>query len=1050
MASLTTPRTTTGSGATRVDQNRVEPITVDGGSVGDVAPAENAAPLGKEKDGGAPLVIVPPSPTKAQRMQDYAKLDAAGQAKVRSDREKVVTDHAKTMKGRVGKKMCVITVGNLLADLKELFVPIAPTWAELRQHLRLLVNPQEANFARQWAQALDMAHSEESFMNRLRACSEGSSDKEGNLKHWARLYAEAAQSETAEIFALESVVHDMLQTGRRLNMDMLSLFCNALYAEPAKAHSNLINFFTQYRIADKVDAANGDADDLTLRLELLCRAVLDNANQGPITSFSVGRARPAATPIPSSAFFSSDNSSAVCGEADKPAQTFAAFQATPGYMTPGGPLPVMPPRPAPGQPYDRDLVITHICARANFVGVDKYCFNCGWEPVGHNDHIAPFCDPRFKNHAYHRGTGPKNLTFNPEQVEAWRRSGTPFAQAGLFPGGCPWNQFQADGEECPGNIAFRRCGGPERMKELKRRKTDSQQSAPSTATSSGAFQPQQPSQRRDRDNFFDRGRGKQVNFASFAEKVLTSLWRQPSTHTPSAAGDEVARIDPEEARLTPPEEVRQMSPLHTINKNSHVSPTSQHHVFNTSRITLPQQQLHAFITLTFPAPTHSRALLDSGSTLNAISRSFFHQHLSQTYRVQSDNNTSPCQVLGSSVLLHDYVILDLPILDKSTRGAFFLVSDFLNFDILVGDGILRALRIDLLYSTQQVCTQTTTGYTCVDMQPYDPTITMLSHTDYTLLCQQYHHIFYPNLTTDDSSPVLSTFLFPTIHTDHEFYLIDAFVALRIYADQIRRGTRAPANLIFLHPPYYWARDYIDHFLNPRDKLTQFGFETSVFKYLDALSLCIRLAVDCLSQDGFIAILVGEHYADKKQVDHNGKFATIPPLSACLIPEKVSELLLSADLRILNRIIWDKPNSRPSTGTRKRLKFSHDIIYVADKNKPSTFATHPEAVRIPLQQTTIYHKQVPKLPLSTVDTKPLNDVWTVPPPHNRSTCSGTLPLSIPYTLILFLTPDNGTVMDVFGGLHKVRQACELLGRKSITFDVRPRSTYFRQPDRKSVV
>lgn len=36
------------------------------------------------------------------------------------------------------------------------------------------------------------------------------------------------------------------------------------------------------------------------------------------------------------------------------------------------------------------------------------------------------------------------------------------------------------------------------------------------------------------------------------------------------------------------------------------------------------------------------------------------------------------------------------------------------------------------------------------------------------------------------------------------------------------------------------------------------------------------------------------------------------------------------------------------------------------------------------------------------------------------------------------------MDVFGGLHKVRQACEMLGRKSITFDIRQRSTYFRNP------
>ena len=154
------------------------------------------------------------------------------------------------------------------------------------------------------------------------------------------------------------------------------------------------------------------------------------------------------------------------------------------------------------------------------------------------------------------------------------------------------------------------------------------------------------------------------------------------------------------------------------------------------------------------------------------------------------------------------------------------------------------------------------------------------------------------------------------------------------------------------------------------------------------------------------------------------------------------MLIKKQFRIINRVIWDKPNPRPTLGTRKRLKFSHDVIYWFDRGTTDQITTYVQDVRQPVQLSIKYHKSLPDVPTKITPTKPLEDVWTVAPDHNDTTCTGKLPLALTYTCVRLSVPPHGTALDAFGGTHTIRQACELAGRKSITFDLRTRESYMK--------
>ena len=214
------------------------------------------------------------------------------------------------------------------------------------------------------------------------------------------------------------------------------------------------------------------------------------------------------------------------------------------------------------------------------------------------------------------------------------------------------------------------------------------------------------------------------------------------------------------------------------------------------------------------------------------------------------------------------------------------------------------------------------------------------------------------------------------------------------------------DFVFADPPYFLSNDGFTVnsgkavSVNKGDWDKSMGFAQDVAFHRTWISECLRL----LTKDGTIAI--------------SGTYHSI---------YQCGFILQELGCRILNDIIWFKPNGSPALG-RRNFTASHETILWASKG---TSAHH-----------TFHYQESKDWPTGTDSLKragkQMRSVWRIPTTPSREKLRGKhptqKPLGLMHRLIALCTDPNDRILDPFCGSGTTAVAALGLGRRFIGIDV----------------
>lgn len=190
---------------------------------------------------------------------------------------------------------------------------------------------------------------------------------------------------------------------------------------------------------------------------------------------------------------------------------------------------------------------------------------------------------------------------------------------------------------------------------------------------------------------------------------------------------------------------------------------------------------------------------------------------------------------------------------------------------------------------------------------------------------------------------------------------------------------------------------------------------------------------------------------------DGKHDIFKPKDLCMIPARVAIALQSDGWYLRSEIIWHKPNPMPESVTDRPTK-SHEMIYLLSKS--SKYYYDYEAVKEPSVDKESYtgrrkrnagqmdsvdgnnykfHGSVKDGVLKSGQTYPkrnLRDVWTIATQSFKGSHFATFPKKLIEPCILAGCPENGTVLDPFGGAGTTAVVSESLGRNWVLIELNP--------------
>ena len=275
------------------------------------------------------------------------------------------------------------------------------------------------------------------------------------------------------------------------------------------------------------------------------------------------------------------------------------------------------------------------------------------------------------------------------------------------------------------------------------------------------------------------------------------------------------------------------------------------------------------------------------------------------------------------------------------------------------------------------------------------------------------------------------------------------------------------DLVVTSPPYFGLRSYTDggeHYEG------QIGSEATPAEFVDALIAATREMVRVLKPSGSIWVNLGDKYASSgghgmgatsqratrtqylEQVGRSERNTSgVPTKSLMGIPWRYA-LRCIDDLGLILRaeVIWSKPNGLPESVT-DRVRRSHEQWFhftvnpryysaVDEVGEPHTVTSEHAATRRARSDARLTSVDAGMTSTGNALGKLPGSVWTIPtqplnvPDHLGIDHFAAFPTEWPRRIIQGWSPDDGVVLDPFGGTGTTALVADVLGRDAISVDL----------------
>jgi DNA modification methylase len=234
------------------------------------------------------------------------------------------------------------------------------------------------------------------------------------------------------------------------------------------------------------------------------------------------------------------------------------------------------------------------------------------------------------------------------------------------------------------------------------------------------------------------------------------------------------------------------------------------------------------------------------------------------------------------------------------------------------------------------------------------------------------------------------------------------------------------NVIVTSPPYWpTKRSYGGKGI---------GFEDTLEKYIFNLVAVFHQARRVLRDDGTLWISIDDSYQDGNLL---------------FIPSRLGEAMKEDGWVCRSEIIWRKRGGgRPDSVVNRPIKDHEKVLMLTKRRNGYHYDGDP--IRVPLAQpysTTgrskpgVYRRDLDRT--SRVWGNPMGrsagSVWEITPSHYAGSHAATMPLELVQRCLSVSCPENGSVLDCFGGAGTTALVALQLGHHAITIDINPAYT-----------
>ena len=249
-------------------------------------------------------------------------------------------------------------------------------------------------------------------------------------------------------------------------------------------------------------------------------------------------------------------------------------------------------------------------------------------------------------------------------------------------------------------------------------------------------------------------------------------------------------------------------------------------------------------------------------------------------------------------------------------------------------------------------------------------------------------------------------------------------------DKLKELPDQSINTCITSPPYWNLRDY--------DEDKQLGMEDTPEEFVNNLVEVFKEVKRVLRDDGTAWLNLGDSYCgtnhkkefiDPKYKDGRAgqKFSLshkIPGLKSkdlVGIPWRVAFALQEDGWYLRQDIIWQKPNAIPES-VRDRCTKAHEYIFLLSKSPKYYFDN--EAIKE--DSVTSIEQQIKK--------RNKRSVWTVSTKPFKGAHFATFPMDLIEPCVLAGCPENGTVLDPFGGSGTTGIVASNHNRKAVLIEL----------------
>ena len=255
------------------------------------------------------------------------------------------------------------------------------------------------------------------------------------------------------------------------------------------------------------------------------------------------------------------------------------------------------------------------------------------------------------------------------------------------------------------------------------------------------------------------------------------------------------------------------------------------------------------------------------------------------------------------------------------------------------------------------------------------------------------------------------------------------------------------------PPYWGLRDY--------GESDQLGLEETPEEFVDNLVAVFKEVKRVLRDDGTVWLNLGDSYAgNNSRASNNGRagFGTkregvftktgtgLKTKDLVGIPWRVALALQQDGWYLRQDIIWHKPNPMPESVTDRCTK-AHEYIFLLSKSPKYYFDNEAikEDAKFPEgpYASHAYKKGIGEYGMDTrgglnkigeIEKKNKRSVWTITTKPFQGAHFAVFPPDLITPCILAGCPENGTVLDPFGGAGTTGLVADRLGRNAILIEI----------------